>query len=207
MSSTFYCGKEVQKELLEKSLFVTGYYFDSDKNINAVIDVANSLNYQQKMLVVEAIYTMTKAVDVFIPIFQLIAIVLCGGIIFILVNFSTKMIKDKMHDIGILKALGAQNKSIGIVFGIQIVLIALVTMLMSTLGYYFFIDLANDVLIGSLKVLAESHIMLDLDFLTFKFIVVGFNIILIVLLSVISLIIPMVKIKNIKPVKIIKAKE
>lgn len=204
---SFYVNENLLKKYKENLVFTKGLYFDSNENLDIVIEVANKLNFEQKLFVVEAIHTMTKAVDVFIPIFELIATVLCGGIIFILVNFSTKMIKDKMHDIGILKALGTQNRSIGIVFGIQIVLIAIVTMLMSTVGYYFFIDLANDILIASLKELAPGRVMLDLDFLKFKMVVFGFNIVLIIALSLISLVIPMIKIKNIKPVKIIKTKE
>ena len=150
---------------------------------------------------------MTKAVDVFIPIFELVAIFLCIGIIFILVSFSTKMIKDKMHDIGILKAIGTQSKTIGRIFGLQIILIAILTILMSTFGYYYFIDMANDVLVESLRKLAPTHVMLDLDFLTFKLNVVNINIVLILLLGILSLFIPMLKIRKIKPVKIIKTKE
>ena len=150
---------------------------------------------------------MTKAVDLFIPIFELVAIFLCIGIIFILVSFSTKMIKDKMHDIGILKAIGTQSKTIGRIFGLQIILIAILTILMSTFGYYYFIDMANDVLVESLRKLAPTHVMLDLDFLTFKLNVVNINIVLILLLGILSLFIPMLKIRKIKPVKIIKTKE
>jgi ABC-type antimicrobial peptide transport system permease subunit len=112
-----------------------------------------------------------------------------------------------MHEIGILKALGAKNNSIGIVFGLQVVLIAILTCVLATLGYYFFIDFANDVLIESLKRLAPSSVVLDLDFLTFKPTVALVNCVLVFALSLVSLIIPMIKIKAIKPVKIIKAKE
>jgi ABC-type antimicrobial peptide transport system permease subunit len=122
-------------------------------------------------------------------------------------NFSSKMINDKMHEIGILKALGTKNNSIGIVFGLQVVLIAILTCVLATLGYYFFIDFANDVLIESLKRLAPSSVVLDLDFLTFKPTVALVNCVLVFALSLVSLIIPMIKIKAIKPVKIIKAKE
>jgi ABC-type antimicrobial peptide transport system permease subunit len=122
-------------------------------------------------------------------------------------NFSSKMINDKMHEIGILKALGTKNNSIGIVFGLQVVLIAVLTCVLATLGYYFFIDFANDVLIESLKRLAPSSVVLDLDFLTFKPTVALVNCVLVFALSLVSLIIPMIKIKAIKPVKIIKAKE
>ena len=205
--ATFYVNNEILSQFNQYSIFTKGLYFDNVDNIDTIIETANELNFKQEMIIVEAIHTMTKAVDVFIPIFELIAIVLCLGIIFILVSFSTKMIKDKMYDIGILKALGTQNKSVVVVFGLQIILIAIVTILLSTIGYYFFIDLANDILITSLKELAPGRVMLDLNFLTFKLDVAGFNIVLIIMLALVSLIIPMIKIKKIKPVKIIKTKE
>lgn len=129
------------------------------------------------------------------------------GINLILTNFSIKMIKDKYHDIGILKALGTSNITIGLIFGIQVVLIAILTIILSTLGYLVFIDIANDVLIASLRELAKSHIVIDLDFLTFKGIVALIDSLLIFGLTFISLIIPFIKIRNIKPVKIIKTKE
>jgi ABC-type lipoprotein release transport system permease subunit len=117
------------------------------------------------------------------------------------------MIKDKMHEIGILKAIGTSNKSIAVIFGLQILLIAVLTSVMTTIGYYYFIDLANDVLIESLKQLAKSHVVLDLQFLTFKVDIALTNCALVLLLAAASLLVPIIKIKNIKPVKIIKAKE
>jgi ABC-type lipoprotein release transport system permease subunit len=150
---------------------------------------------------------MTKAVDVFIPIFELVAIFLCVGVVFIMVNFSSRMIHEKMHEIGILKALGVKNHSIVSIFGMQVLLIAVLTCGLATAGYYVFIGTANDVLINSLKELAPSHIVLDLNFLDFHASISIFNCILVFALSVISLIFPMIKIKMIKPVKIIKAKD
>ena len=150
---------------------------------------------------------MTKAVDMFIPIFELIAIVLCVGVIFILVNFSTKMINSKMHEIGILKALGTKNGAIGMVFGLQVALIAVITCILSVTGYYYIVGFANRVLIESLQRLAPSSVVLDLDFLVFQPDIAMANCILTCALAVISLIIPMVKIKTIKPVRIIKARD
>ena len=189
------------------SVFEHSLYFDGIDGIGAVLDTAEKLNFEPQSFTIEGIHTMTKAVDVFVPIFELIAIILCVGVIFILVNFSTKTIKDKMHEIGILKALGAKNTTIGVVFGLQVILIAVLTCILSTAGYYFFIDLANDVLIESLKRLAPSNIVLDLDFLTFKPKIALQNCTLIFILTLASLIIPLLKIKAIKPVKNIKAKE
>ena len=117
------------------------------------------------------------------------------------------MIKDKLHEIGILKALGCKNSTIGIVFGLQIALIAILTIILSTIGYLMFIDLANDVLIASLKELAQSHVLIDLEFLTFKIDIAFTDSILVVILAFLSFIVPMLEIHRIKPVQIIKNKE
>ena len=101
----------------------------------------------------------------------------------------------------------AKNATIGVVFGLQVVLIAVLTCILATGGYFFFIDFANDVLIESLRRLAPSSVVLDLDFLTFKPKIALENCALIFILTLASLIIPLLKIKAIKPVKIIKAKE
>lgn len=207
ISGTFNVSSEIFREINKVSLFTKGYYFDGNQNLDNVIETGTKLNYVPCAMVVEGIHTMTKAVDAFIPIFRLIAIILCIGIVLILVTFSMKMIKDKMHDIGILKAIGARNKSIATVFGLQTVLIALCTILISTLGYLIFIDLANDILISSLRTLASSMVVMDLQFLKFNPIIALLAIALIGVLCVLSLVLPLLKIKNIKPVKIIKTKE
>lgn len=204
---TIIVSDKIATSFAKDSIMIAGLYFDGNKDIDTVIDTANELGFTPYASAVEGIHTMTKAVDVFIPIFELIAIFLCVGVIFILVNFSSKMINDKMHEIGILKALGTKNSSIGAIFGLQVALIAILTCILATAGYYFFIDLANDVLIESLMRLAPSHVVLDLDFLTFQPKIALENCVLVGALALISLIFPMVKIKAIKPVKIIKAKD
>ena len=150
---------------------------------------------------------MTRAVEVFIPIFEMVGLVICVGVIGILISFSTKMIKDKYHEIGILKALGCKNSTISVTFGLQLLLIMALTIIMSILGYLLFIGAANDVLVSSLKELAPNRVVLDLEFLTFKPMIALINSLLIVVLTVVSFVIPMLSIYNIKPVKIIKSKE
>lgn len=195
-------------ELFKKD-FIRPYslYFDGVKGVDTVLDTADKLNYEPQSVAIEGIHTMTKAVEVFVPIFELVAIFLCLGVIFILINFSTKAINDKMHEIGIMKALGAKNGTVGVVFGLQVALIALLTCFMSVAGYFIFIGVANDVLVESLQQLAPFHVVLDLEFLTFQPIVAMVNCLLVVFLAAVSLVAPMLKIKAIKPVKIIKTKD
>lgn len=203
----FVCGENAFKAIHKNDLFCSGIYINNPDNLSSIMSFYEENGMEFQSFIISGVHTMTKAVDVFIPIFELVAIVLCIGIVFILISFSSKMIKDKMHDIGILKALGCKNMSIGTVFGLQLLLIALCTIVLSIVGYFFFIDLANDVLIESLKVLAPSHIVLDLEFLTFKINIAGINSLLVIVLTLISFVMPMMKIYKIKPVQIIKAKE
>ena len=206
-NATMVVSEKTYREFAQQSIFAVGVYLNGAKNIGAAIDAAEDMGYTQYNSVLEGIHTMTRSVDVFVPIFELIAIILCVGVIFIMINFSSRMIKDKMHEIGILKALGTQNGTIATVFGVQVVLIAIFTCVLATLGYYYFIDLANDVLIESLQRLAPSSVVLDLDFLTFQKDIARDNCILVFVLAIVALIPSMIKVKVIKPVKIIKTKD
>lgn len=205
--NTIVVSEELYDIFKENHFFAYSLYFDGTEGIGSVLDSAENLQYEPQNYVVEGIHTMTKAVDVFVPIFELVAIFLCLGVVFILVNFASKMIRDKMHEIGILKALGTKNGAIIIVFGLQVFLVALLTAGLSTVGYYYFIDFANDVLFQSMQQLVPNQVVLDLDFFVFMPKVAIINCLLVFALSAISLITPMLKIKAIKPVKIIKAKE
>ena len=198
---------EIEEIIGKGDTYYNGLYFDGLDNVSGVLSLADTLNYEYQSYAIEGIRTMTKAVEVFIPIFEIIAIFLCVGVVFVLMSFASKMIGDKMHEIGIMKALGAKNSTIGVVFGLQIALIAILTCVLATIGYFVLIDLANVVLVESLKQLAPNRIVLDLNFLSFKPNIAAINCILTITLSIISLVAPMIKIKNIKPVKIIKAKD
>ena len=202
-----FISDQLYEKFEDNNFFVYSLYFDGTEGLGSVLDLAGEMNYEQQSAAVEGIHTMTKAVDVFVPIFELINIVMCFGIVFIFVSFSTKMIKDKLHEIGILKAIGTKNATVSFIFGLQIMLIAILTCTLSTVGYYFFIDLANDVLFESMKELAPGHIVMDLNFLAFDAGIAMQDCILVIILALISLIVPMLAISRIHPVKIIKSKE
>ena len=200
-------SKDIYELFYKDAIRVYSLYFDGTEGAGTLLDTAETLLYEHQSYAIEGIHTMTKVVDTVVPIFELVVLFLCASVVFVLVNFSSKMIGDKMHEIGILKALGTKNGTVVIVFGLQVFLIALLTCMLATLGYYYLIDLANDVLIESLHRFAKKWVVIDLAFLTFKPEIAVFNCLLTAALAVVSLIFPMLKIKAIKPVKIIKAKE
>ena len=206
-SLTLCVADNIYEEFIKSGIREYGIYLDGADGISSVVEFAESLGYTYMSSIIEGIYTMTRAVEVFIPIFEMVAIFLCIGAVFIMVNFSTRLIHTKMHEIGILKALGTQNNTIGTIFGLQIGLIAILTCILATVGYYFFIDVANSVLLDSLKRIATHRIVLDLKFLIFQRDIAIKDCLLIIVLAILSLVFPLIKIKTIKPVKIIKTKE
>jgi ABC-type lipoprotein release transport system permease subunit len=125
----------------------------------------------------------------------------------IFISFATKMIKDKLHEIGILKALGTDSGTVSFIFGLQIVLVAVTTCILGTIGYSFLVDVSNNLLIVSLRGLTSSQLVLNLRFLVFHPVVVLRNYALILFLTIISMLIPLVKISRIQPVKIINDRE
>lgn len=207
MSGTFIAGNSVYEAFAKDHIYATGLYFNNSDQLTYVLDKAGELGYQNNLVITESIHTMAQVVEAFVPIFKLFSIILRIAVIFILMNFASKMLNSKMQEIGILKALGKKNTSIGAIFGLQIVLIAVLTILLSTIGYMIFVGIANDLLIESLKNLVPNRIILNLDFLVFNGQIMVQNGLLIGTLAILSFLIPMVKIRALHPVKIIRTKE
>ncbi len=185
----------------------TGVYFDGLSHLSDVLEVAEERSFVQDSITLEGILTLTRCVQLFVMIFRLVNIVLCAAVVFIFVSFSTKMIRDKLHEIGILKALGTNRGTINFVFGLQIGLIAVFTSLISGFGYYFLVEPANTLFVASLREMVPSQLVLDLNVLVYIPEVVLQNVILLAVLSVISLVIPMSRIGKIQPVKIINTRD
>ena len=204
MSGTFIAGDNVYNLFAKDHFYVTGLYFDSKEDVKMVFDTASDLGLQNDLIVSESIYTMTKVVDIFVPIFKIIAVILCAAVIFIMMNYSSRMINSKMYEIGIMKALGAKNKFIGMVFGLQVLFIAVFTIIFAVIGYALLVNKTNDLLVNSLQAFASGKMLTDIDFICYRGDIVLENIGLVFSLALISFIAPMIKICTLNPINIIK---
>ncbi len=196
------------KDLFDKHhVRQTGIHFGSLSRLSDVLEVAEERSFIQDSITLEGILTLRRCVRLFVLIFQLVNIALCAAVVFIFISFSTKMIHDKLHEIGILKALGTDIITINVIFGLQIGLIALFTCLLSVIGYACIVEPANELFIVSLRQMVPSQLVLDLDVLVFIPGVAIENVILVVVLAIVSLLVPMAKIGRIQPVKIINNRD
>ena len=188
-------------------MFTSSILFDSTDNFDKIIKVADTNNFKCNLVALEGLQTLTKAVTVFVPIFEIVGFVLLVATIFVLTTFAIKMIKTKMHDIGIMKALGAKNRTLFSIFGLQLALVSAISCIISTVGYYLLIGITNDTLLKSFTKISPQALILDIQFIHFNYVIVIINICLILFLTAVSLVLPFLIIRKIEPVKIIKAKE
>ena len=173
----------------------------------SVVDTCSKLGFQNDLVVGESVRSMTKIVEIFVPIFRIIAWLLSAAAMFLLITFATKMIRDKKKDIGILKAIGTKNRTVSLIFGVQILLIFLLTAALSTLGYALFVGETNKLLIHSLRSLPSAQIIPDLTFLRFRGDVALQSILWIFLLALLSFLLPILRIYFLDPIKILRRKE
>lgn len=204
MTGTFIASDNVYALFATDNLYVTGLFFNEKEDLNAVYDTAMELGFQNNLIVSDSLYTMTKIVDIFVPIFKVIASILCVAVVLVLMNYSSRLINNKMQEIGILKALGMKNHIIGLIFGLQVLFIALCTSGFTVLGYALLVNKTNDILVDSLQNFAFGKMIPNLDFIVFRSDIAVENILLIFVLAFVSFIVPMIKIWALNPIDIIK---
>ena len=193
-------------EYKEKMFHCYGVYVDGE-DISGVIDYTMDNGYSNISLKMSAVQTMSQAVEVFNKFFEFIVMILVCACVFIITSFGVKNIKSKMYEVGVMKALGCKLSSFFVIFGLHTLLIAFTTIVVFVVGYVAFANVANHILLESLKAITPTKIMRDLQFIKFDWRLALINSAVVVFISIVSTIIPIILLRRIKPVTIIKAKE
>jgi ABC-type antimicrobial peptide transport system permease subunit len=207
MCGTFIVGDGIYRAFLADHVYPVGLYFNGEDGLDRVLNVATEQGYEKNLAVSDSLGTMSKAVEVFVPVFRLMALVLCAGVIFVLMNFASKTVTEKRHEIGILKALGMKNQTVGFVFVFQVILIAALTVILTCVGYSVFVSTVNEILTESLQSFVSGRVILKLDFISFDSTIMLKNAAFTVILALVSFIIPMIRICRVDPVKIIRIRD
>ena len=193
-------------EYKEKMFHCYGVYADGE-DVSGFINYTMDNGYSNISLKMSAIQTMSQAVETFNKFFEFIAMILVCACVFIITSFGVKNIKSKMYEVGVMKALGCKLSSFFVIFGLHTLLIAFTTIVVFVVGYVAFANVANHILLESLKAITPTKIMLDLQFIKFDWRLALINSAVVVFISIVSTIIPIILLRRIKPVTIIKAKE
>lgn len=118
-----------------------------------------------------------------------------------------ELIKGRTYEIGILKALGIRNRDLSVVLGLQIVLLLLLIIALYVVGSFSFTNLANEVLLSSIKELSKNSYIMDVQILSINLSHVASNCLLVTAVVFVAFAIPLIKLYRLKPTNVIKAKE
>ncbi len=182
-----------------------GYYFEGG-DAHLLFNVANENGFVPNSSMASSITAMTKVVGVFRDFFYLIFGALCAMLFLLIVQYEVKNIKDRMREIGILKALGARDRDFLVIFGLQAAAVGLLMAVLYVFGAFGFVQAANGLLAFSLAELSKSAVT-DLHFLHVNWLFWMQNCFIALLLFALSFLVPMLWLRHIKPTNVIKAKE
>ena len=205
-ASRMHVSDEFMEDYRAKVVNCISLYFDTDDMSN-IIEIAVENDYVTNSIKMSAVQTMTKAVSVFNGFFDIIVVVLIAACIFIIVSFGVKNVKSNMYEIGVLKAIGCKFINFAIMFMLHTLLMIVLIVVFSYCGYFLLSGIANTVLVESLKKLAPSYVIIDLNFITFDYLLMMKDSLVVLFISMVSTIIPINMLKKIEPITIIKAKE
>ena len=201
------CGSQVLRQANQNLHLTYGVYFDPSTNVQKVSKMANEYGLTPNSIKLASLSTMTRAVEVFSEFFGIIFFVLVAALVILIVKYGLDIVRRKIYEIGVIKALGGRSTSFMIIFGVQVIVFGLMVCLFAQVGMFFIVDLANDVLVKSLQTLATSRIMMDIDILAFNYPLIMSDCIVTFFLCILTTLVPIFALHKIKPINIIKAKE
>lgn len=193
------------KQAFRQELYTTALYFDNNEDLANISATADEQGFCVNSVVALSLTTITKAVSVFKDFFLIIFIVLCVSAFIIVINYGLKLIKERTYTIGILKALGIKDGDLMVVFGTQIVILLILTLMIYILGSFALVDIANSVLIHSLLQLVTDGFVMDVKLLTIKPIHMLINSAIFTIITFLSFVLPLIKLHKLKPTNIMKS--
>jgi len=200
-------SKELAQDLIRGQFVCTDLYFDGVEDLNVVTQISEDYDMSPNSVEMGAMISMSYTVKVFEGFFTLIFIVLCAATALILVRFGRKIVKDRIYEIGVIKALGGTTRSFVLIFGLQIIALGILICVFALAGMRVFINIANDILISSYRSMIDSYIVIDMQILLIDKKVVLADMGAVMLLSLFATVIPLIFLNRVKPINIIKAKE
>lgn len=177
--------------------------FEDASQLNKIYTTIENNAYSVSSKVYNSINSVGKIVDIFENLFSVILLGITGICILLLINYSYGNIKKRYYEIGVLKALGLNTKSVGLIFSFQTVIAGLIicivsTVMLLTLSSPINLQLSNQLLeyVGNTNL--QTILVIQPNALT-----IVINILVIVSITTLSCFIPFIKLHKIKPKNII----
>ena len=203
----YVCSDETYAKIKSFALFPYALYFENGQSVANMKTTISKLNYYSENQYFKALYAIMNIVDIFGDFFMLIAIALSVACALMLINFGRRAVRRRMHEIGIIRALGGRTKHISGSFILQVFYAGLITCTLSILGMMFLDGIINSILLEGLMTFLGTDKLSHLVIIQFNPFITLIDITTVLVITLIAAMVPILSIHRIKPIKIIKSKE
>jgi hypothetical protein len=198
--------KDDFNDVKKYTLQTFGIYVRNNENIAATVAGMSEDIISPRSIAFDAIAGINKILTVFIPLLKLIAGGLYVFIIIYLINHAMQTIKKNYFQIGVLRAFGAKNSDVGIIFITGVVLTGLAISILSIALEPLIIDAYNTILVESFAVVLGTHAF-DIRVINMPGWLPYVNAALVVVITLVSALVSLLVLRNLKPIEIIRAKD
>lgn len=188
-------------------LFPYAIFFDQPTDIAALYGAGESHAFYSTSPQFSAVYTVVRVMQMYKDLFSTIAIVLFLACVLVLLNFGRKIVRSRVYEIGIIRALGGGKVEVLKVFLLQLLFASSLICVISIGGLFGISALANSILSSSLVKVTQNAAFKGMALLVANpttFIVI---VAVVILVTILSALIPLIMLSRIKPLNIIKSKE
>lgn len=205
--TAFQVSEETYKFFRHYDFFPYAVIFDQPTDIAALYNVGEPRGFYSTSPQFSAVYTVVRVMTMYRDLFLIIALVLFFAGLLILFNFGRKIVRGRVYEIGIIRALGGRKIEIVKVFLFQLLFIASLICIISIAGLFGITALANSILSVSLVKVTQNASFKGMTLLIANPTIFAIIIGTVIIITILSALIPLVMLSRIKPLNIIKKKE
>lgn len=203
----FRVSEETYRFFRHYDFFPYGVIFDQPTDVAALYNVGEPRGFYSTSPQFSAVYTVVRVMTMYKDLFMTIAIVLFLACLLILFNFGRKIVRGRVYEIGLIRALGGRKIEIVKIYLFQLLFASLLICLISIGGLFGITALANSILSMSLVKVTQNASFKGMTLLFANPVTFAIIIGTVIAITVLSALIPLIMLAHIKPLNIIKKKE
>ena len=199
-------SKECFRELFKSFYSVSGLMFDNLDKASTIIDTSKENDYiiysaqSASVSMVQNVICSFKGFFIFaMSVFLILTLIY-------IITYTVKIIRKNKYDIGILKAIGANEKDINSIFKKEILIFIVSLFILSMLGIFLGTFVANLICIDAFEKILEIKLF-GINLVVYKPLMALIDCILLMIVTILASLFSLRSLYKVNPIEIIKAKE
>ncbi len=202
-----YVGDDDFEYLRERDVFAYSLVFDSANGIENVLDRASSLGYVPNAGVYSDLLLVARVMKVYSDLFLALSLILLGVGLVMLIAFAFRSVRSRVHEIGVMRSLGAGSSSVAGIFLLQMLFAGVVVCLVTVIGQAGLITVVNGLVTAGLASFMHNGSFKNMTLIRFNGAMMAISLAAVVAITTLSVVIPLIKLSRIKPMQILRKKD